>query len=110
MIKIENVELFGWESAIRGMRNPMNSWKNSDTRWCDGECDKCHERKEDCEIAKDDVDVIESKFSFGKIGKNDLKLMKTLSKAGNDHGKFLRMINVTMDIVAPLYWWKEFDT
>lgn len=78
MIKIENVETFGWETAIRGMRNPMNSWDKSDSRW--------------------------------EIGDNDLRLMKKLSKAGNDHGKFLRMINVTMDIVAPLYWWKEFDT
>ena len=83
MIKIENTEVFGWEAAIRGMRNPLNSWNKSDTifdgdKWC--------------------------------IGENDLKLMKSLSKAGNDHAKFLRMINVTVDITAPLYWWKEFDT
>lgn len=84
MIKIENVEVFGWESAIRGMRNPMNSWDKSDSMW-DKDGDYC-------------------------IGMNDLKLMKSLSKAGPDHGKFLRMINVTMDITAPLYWWKEFDT
>ena len=84
MIKIENVDVFGWESAIRGMRNPKNSWDKSDTLYPFGE------------------------VPF--IGDNDLKLMKNLSKAGNDHAKFLRMINVTLDITAPLYWWKEFDT
>jgi hypothetical protein len=84
MIKIEHVETFGWESAIRGMRNPMNSWDKSDSMW-DKDGDYC-------------------------IGYNDMKLMKQLSKAGSDHGKFMRMINVTMDITAPLYWWKEFDT
>ena len=83
MIKIENVNVYGFESAIRGMRNPMNSWDNSDTifdgdKWC--------------------------------LGENDLKLMHTLAKAGSDHRKFLRMITVTCDITAPLYWWKEFDT
>lgn len=80
MIIIENIEVFGWEAAIRGMRNPMNSWDKSDS------------------------------ISGSVIGENDLKLMKNLSRAGRDHGKFLRMINVTVDITAPLYWWKEFDT
>lgn len=88
MIKIENGEVFGWEAAIRGMRNPMNSWDKSDTKYFDHG----------------------GVFRVPKIGSNDLKLMKSLSKAGNDHGKFLRMINVTLDITAPLYWWKEFDT
>ena len=83
MLKVENTEIYGWEAAIRGMRNPMNSWDKSDTvfdgdKWC--------------------------------LGENDLRLMKSLSKAGSDHAKFLRMINVTCDITAPLYWWKEFDT
>ena len=87
MIKIENTEVFGWEAAIRGMRNPMNSWDKSDTGFS-----------------------IHGQPMCGFIGENDLKLMKTLSKAGDDHGKFLRMINVTLDITAPLYWWKEFDT
>ncbi len=89
MIKIENVDDYGWEAAIRGMRNPMNSWNKSDSAeyedWVAG-------------------------GTYFQVGENDRKLMKTLSKAGNDHGKFLRMINVTMDITAPLYWWKEFDT
>lgn len=87
MIKIENVEVYGWEAAIRGMRNPMNSWDKSDSQF---------------NIGYSDTGMW--------LGANDLKLMKTLSKAGNDHGKFLRMINVTVDITAPLYWWKEFDT
>lgn len=87
MIKIENTEVFGWEAAIRGMRNPMNSWDKSDSYWGFPEY----------------PDIF-------YVGENDLKLMKNLSKAGNDHGKYLRMINVTCDITAPLYWWKEFDT
>ena len=88
MIKIENVETYGWEAAIRGMRNPKNSWDKSDTAfWSYPEEGVAH-----------------------KIGENDLKLMTTLAAAGTDHGKFLRMITVTLDITAPLYWWKEFDT
>ena len=85
MLKIEKTEVYGWHHAIRGMRNPMNSWDKSDTRF---------------------------NWEVGKtiIGDNDLALMKKLSKAGSDHAKYLRMINVTCDITAPLYWWKEFDT
>lgn len=86
MIKIENMETFGWESAIRGMRNPMNSWAKSDTVFA----------------GWNDRSPI--------IGENDMKLMKNLRKAGTDHRKYLRMINVTMDITAPLYWWSEYDT
>lgn len=83
MIKLENTEVMGWEAAIRGMRNPMNSWGKSDTifdgdKWC--------------------------------MGENDLDLMKRLRNAGTDHRKFMRMITVYVDITAPLYWWKEFDT
>ena len=96
MIKIEKTEVFGWEAAIRGMRSPMNSWDKSDSEWT-------HFPKWRM-IAQND-----SELSF-VIGKNDLKLMKSLSKAGNDHGKFLRMINVTCDITAPLYWVAEHDT
>ena len=86
MIKIENLHVCGWEAAIRGMRNPKNSWDRSDTSFCgwDG--------------------------NSPIIGENDMKLMKTLCRAGSDDRKFLRMINVTMDITAPLYWWKEYDT
>lgn len=97
MIKITNVDVFGWESAIRGMRNPMNSWDKSDSFWClsSGGCTKL---------------TMFCDAGGYCVGENDLKLMKNLSKAGSDHGKFLRMINVTCDINAPLYWWKEFDT
>lgn len=109
MIKIENTEVFGWEAACRGMRNPMNSWNKSDSEkcWCDSDCafwEKCGiGGNYDCKIQLGGDE-------YFKLGKNDLALMKKLSKAGNDHGKFLRMINVTCDITAPLYWWKEYDT
>lgn len=86
MIKVENIEVFGWEAAMRGMRNPMNSWAKSDTVF----------------VGWDDKSPI--------IGENDMKLMKNLRKAGTDHRKYLRMINVTMDITAPMYWWSEYDT
>ena len=96
MLKLENTGVFGWEATIRGMRNPMNSWNKSDSGWGfvpSQTCPTC------------------DRYECGYIiGENDLKLMKSLSKAGNDHAKFLRMINVTVDITAPLYWWKEFDT
>ena len=91
MIKIENTEVYGWEAAIRGMRNPMNSWDKSDSY-----------------AGYRDYNPSTEKEIF--IGPNDLRLMQNLSRAGNDHGKFLRMINVTVDITAPLYWWKEYDT
>lgn len=90
MLKIENTETYGWEAAIRGMRNPKNSWDKSDSEW---------------------------KFYGGDsykgvfvIGKNDLDLMMRLRNAGTDHRKYLRMITVYCDITAPLYWWKEYDT
>ncbi len=92
MIKIEHTEVSGFEVAIRGMRNPKNSWDKSDSEWL---------------LTSDEHG---DEFFEYTIGENDLKLMKSLSKAGSDHGKFLRMINVTLDITAPLYWWKEFDT
>ena len=85
MIKIENTDVYGWVAAIRGARNPMNSWNQSDTSYGTGE-------------------------DFATIGPRDLKLLHNLANAGPDHGKFLRMITVTLDITAPLYWFKEFDT
>ena len=94
MIKIEKADVFGWESAIRGMRNPMNSWEKSDSY--DEPVYQLITRERLC-----------TKFH---IGQNDLSLMKKLVKAGSDHSKFMRMINVTCDITAPLYWWKEYDT
>ena len=93
MIKIENVDVSGWEAAIRGMRNPLNSWDKSDSHRDGCRCTPL------CYKSKDYA-----------IGSNDIDLMKRLAKAGTDHRKFLRMINVTMDIIAPTYWWAEFDT
>lgn len=104
MLKIENVELHGWEPGIRGMRNPKNSWKKSDS-----------------EFVTTDGDHHDICGNFGPgygsygweeavIGKNDLNLMTTLRDAGTDHRKFMRMIVVYMDVTAPLYWWKEYDT
>ena len=89
MLKIENTEVMGWEHAIRGMRNPKNSWEKSDSAF--------HL-------------MIDDDKAEDFIGKNDLKLMTTLRNAGTDHRKFMRMITVYLDITAPLYWWKEFDT
>jgi len=96
MLKVENTAVYGWEAAIRGMRNPMNSWDKSDSGLT--------------VMNPTDVEFgYEPNYEY-IIGENDLNLMKTLAKAGTDHGKFLRMINVTVDLTAPLYWWKEFDT
>lgn len=82
MIRITNIEVDGWRAALRGMRNPLNSWDRADSKFDDGV----------------------------ELGKNDLDLAKRLNKAGPDHSKFMRMITVSMDIEAPLYWWKEYDT
>ncbi len=100
MIKIENEEVFGWEAAIRGMRNPMNSWSGSDSIFC---------KKSDCVKCKMN-DVCGSGQLDFDIGHNDNELMLKLSKAGTAHRKYMRMITVYVDITAPLYWWKEFDT
>ena len=107
MIKIKNTSVFGWEAAIRGMRNPMNSWDKSDS-YPAYDCSKCGEldRNGFCKPKEHDC----SAFECFVVGENDLKLMQNLAKAGSDHAKYLRMINVTCDITAPLYWWKEFDT
>lgn len=94
MIKIENVDVYGWDAAIRGARNPMNSWEKSDSFWTHIENPQT---------------LNTADFQFF-IGDNDLRLLRSLAAAGNDHGKYLRMITVTMDITAPLYWWKEYDT
>ena len=93
MLKIENFEVLGWEHAIRGMRNPMNSWEKSDSGW-----------EPQFDTAQGPV---AGEFV---IGPNDYALMKNLRNAGTDHRKFMRMITVYLDITAPLYWWKEFDT
>ena len=107
MIKIENVEVYGWEAAIRGMRNPLNSWANSDSFCVPNfdDCGMCPDRGKCSFIFEQDGKPYRS-----GIGPNDLALMKKLGEAGPDHGKFLRMITVTADITAPLYWYKEYDT
>lgn len=104
MIKIENVEVMGWEHAIRGMRNPMNSWEKSDSGL------ECSQNKNDICDANCTADNYYKPLDKYLIGSNDLDLMKRLCNAGTEHRKFMRMIIVYMDITAPLYWWKEFDT
>ena len=107
MIKIEETVTYGWEAAIRGMRNPKNSWDKSDS-YPAVDCGKCGviDREGICNPKEHDC----TPFACYAVGDNDLKLMKTLGAAGTDHGKYLRMITVTADITAPLYWWKEYDT
>ena len=102
MLKIENTEVTGWEAAIRGMRNPMNSWKKSDSFFCGSP---------ECCYSNDQCNPGCAGYDQGfNIGEADLDLMTRLRNSGTDHRKFMRMITVYLDITAPLYWWKEFDT
>lgn len=96
-MKFELTEVWGFKHAIRGMRNPMNSWNKSDSGECDGLCVECQYLDKNCDIND-------------YIGANDMKLAQQLIRAGSEHRKFLRQIFVSVDITAPLYWWKEFDT
>lgn len=106
MLKVENIEVNGFEAAIRGMRNPMNSWDRSDSVFCDEEgCCVCKYTCRD----NDHVEWKEAELGYC-VGCNDMKLMQQLFRAGTEHRKYMRMITVTMDVTAPLYWWKEFDT
>ncbi len=105
MLKIEKTEVIGWEAAIRGMRNPMNSWEQSDS----GHCHK--------DLARDCVTCVHRDTGYSActaghfdVGPRDYDLMTRLRNAGTDHRKFMRMIEVYVDITAPLYWWKEYDT
>lgn len=104
MIKIEKTEVFGWEAAIRGMRNPMNSWEKSDSGVCFNTvaCHTCRADRNHCKSRMENKEFV--------VGYDDMNLMKRLCNAGTDHRKFMRMITVYLDITAPLYWWKEFDT
>ena len=97
MIIIDKADVYGWQSAIRGMRNPMNSWDKSDSLYMTVNDIVGHP----CD------DGMKEEFV---VGNDDFDLMKRLVRSGSDHSKFMRMINVTCDITAPLYWWKEFDT
>lgn len=105
MLKVENVEVLGWGHAIRGMRNPKNSWEKSDSG-------RCHK-----DLVRDCVTCVHHNSGYAAcaaggfdVGQNDFDLMTRLRNAGTDHRKFMRMITVYLDITAPLYWWKEFDT
>ena len=102
MIKITNTEFFGLKGALRGMRNPMNSWEKADSYDC-----FCFENP-DCSCYDSETDSC--KCGCFAIGDNDMTLAKKLIKAGSDHRKFLRMIHIQADVLAPLYWWKEYDT
>ena len=113
MIEITSTEIFGWEAAVRGMRNPMNSWDKSDSFICKEElelstdelakkCEKCAKSLVRCDIYDHEPHYV--------LGINDLSLMKKLVASGTDHRKFMRMRTVYADITAPLYWWKEYDT
>ena len=110
MILIEKTEVVGWEHAIRGMRNPMNSWDKSDSR--NGCKPYHHSHPCFCDVEGDCPDWYECHGANAEliIGHRDMTLMKQLAKAGPEHRKFMRMIVVYCDITAPLYWWKEFDT
>ncbi len=110
MVKLENIEVFGWEAAIRGMRNPMNSWGKSDSEYKVRCSDPGSNGQIWCTMCGYDACSPDWADPEYVIGNSDLKLMKNLVKAGSDHSKFMRMINVTVDITAPLYWWKEADT
>lgn len=107
MIRFEHSEVWGWEHAIRGMRNPMNSWERSDSYYA-VDCGKCGvvDREGVCVPKEHDCSEYEGFY----IGENDTNLMARLIKGGQPHRKFLRQIFVSVDITAPLYWWKEFDT
>lgn len=104
MIKFENTEVMGWEAAIRGMRNPMNSWDKSDSGICFDTvaCHTCRADRNHCKSRMENKEFV--------VGYDDMNLMTRLRNAGTDHRKFMRMITVYVDITAPLYWWKEFDT
>lgn len=113
MIKIENVHVGGFEAAIRGMRNPMNSWEKSDTMFLDY-------AEDDCVVVCHDIsgvthriipeDWLDKLYDGVRIGPNDMKLMKSLVAGGPVHAKFRRFIDVSMDLTAPFYWWNDFDT
>lgn len=117
MIKIENTEVVGWEHAIRGMRNPMNSWEKSDSKYCseydhypiEGSCqfDFTYVHCPYDNICNKSKKAMQQMYL---VGSNDYDLMTRLRNSGADHRKFMRMITVYLDITAPLYWWKEYDT
>ncbi|MCQ2598456.1 MAG: hypothetical protein MJ181_11495 [Treponema sp.] len=109
-MRFERTDVWGFDHAIRGMRNPLESWKKSDSFLCDDHtswetCKTCRFKKPDCGCSE-----LHLKNDFYVIGENDIELMKKLISAGSEHRKFLRQIMVSVDISAPIYWFKEFDT
>ena len=111
MLNIENFEVMGWEHAIRGMRNPMNSWEKSDSGWNAHIPPIILRNQVDWEQWAEQYKAVQYSDEYTyDIGPNDRDLMVRLRNAGTDHRKFMRMIVVYLDINAPLYWWKEFDT
>lgn len=112
MIKVEHIKVFNLEGAVRGMRNPMNSWDKSDSFMCDDEhccdCEHCeYDEHFKCKHYSYDID---GNYSGFILGESDLKLMRNLYKAGPEHAKFMRQIFVSMDITCNHFWWQEFDT
>ena len=121
-MKFENTEVLGFEHALRGMRNPMNSWDKSDSKF--GVCPIINKSDEDIDLSKEHISGLLGTFSgvkcyfankaeyamYTAIGENDMSLAQKLIRAGSEHRKFMRQIFVSVDITAPLYWWKEFDT
>lgn len=107
-MKFERTEIMGFKGALRGMRNPMNSWDKSDSHYGYYQCNVCDHNHlcDKCITSDENNYAIEAPI----IGENDIKLAKKLIKAGTEHRKFMRQIFVSVDITAPLYWWKEFDT
>lgn len=100
MLTVDNIEVFGFDTAVRAMRNPMNSWSKSDSRWCYEECN--------CEGCEHEFESICTNDEY-IIGDNDLDLMRRLTRSGVEHRTFLRFMAVSMDVTAPLYFWKEAD-
>ena len=109
MLKIENTEVLGWEAAIRGLRNPMNSWDKSDTIFNIQFNAEIDVKPYGYTLNSEEKEVDNPCYEY-EIGPNDHKLMMNLAKAGSTDAKYRRMINVTTDVTAPLYWWKEYDT
>lgn len=120
MIRIENIDIWGWQHAIRGMRNPMNSWEKSDSGICGDFSTEYKNGRIGCshDCPKWSADnycgylehLKKFPYDYYMVGPNDLELMRKLYKAGTEHRKFMRQIMVSMDVIAPLYWWKEADT
>lgn len=103
MLTIENAQVFGFQAAIRGMRNPKNSWAKSDSGICFDTiaCHTCRADRNHCKSRMENKEFV--------VGYDDMNLMTCLRNAGTDHRKFLRMVHVQLDVTAPLYWWKEAD-